>query len=116
MSLDSRPGHDHTGHMKPGDSRLTASVVQLKARLSEYLRRVKAGNDLVITERGLPIARIVPLDTAERRASREERLVRAGVLRPGRRGGVSKELLVPPKGKPLGVLDALLANRDEDDR
>ena len=25
----------------------TASVVQLKARLSEYLRRVKAGNELI---------------------------------------------------------------------
>jgi antitoxin (DNA-binding transcriptional repressor) of toxin-antitoxin stability system len=70
----------------------------------------------VITERGLPIARVVPLDVDTRRATREGRLIRAGVLRPGRPGGIKKSLLVTPKGVPLGVLDALLANRDEDDR
>ena len=102
--------------MKSSDQQHTASVVQLKARLSEYLRRVKAGDDLVITERGLPIARIVPLDADARRASRDERLIRAGLLRPGRPGGVRKELLAGPKSKMTGVLDALLANRDEDDR
>jgi len=101
--------------MKVKDPKASASVVQLKARLSEYLRRVKAGNEITVTERGLPIARIVPLDADQRRASREERLIRAGVLRPGRPGGIRKSLLIPPKGKPLGVLDALLANREEED-
>ena len=94
----------------------TTSVAQLKARLSEYLRRVKAGHDIVITERGLPIARLIPLDMTDQRATRYERLVRAGAVRPGRPGGVRKSLLTPPSGKSLGVLDALLANRDEDDR
>jgi prevent-host-death family protein len=102
--------------MKSVDQKHTASVVQLKARLSEYLRRVKAGSDLVITERGLPIARIVPLDAETRRAGREERLIRAGLLRPGRPGGVRKELLTGPKSKMTGVLEALIANREEDER
>jgi prevent-host-death family protein len=105
--------------MKDAAAKNTASVVQLKARLSEYLRRVKAGNELVVTERGLPIARIVPLEAAERRATRDERLIRAGLMRPGRHGGrVSKALLkrLPPSGPSLGVLDALLANREEDER
>ena len=43
-----------------------ASVVELKARLSEYLRLVKAGHEVVVTERGVPVARVVPLDAAER--------------------------------------------------
>ena len=94
----------------------TASVVQLKARLSEYLRRVKAGNELVVTERGLPIARIVPLEASERRATRDDRLIRAGLMRPGRPGGVRKSLLRGPTGKISGVLDALLAERAEDER
>ena len=102
--------------MKTPSATATASVVQLKARLSEYLRRVKAGNELVITERGLPIARVVPLDVDTRRATREGRLIRSGVLRPGRPAGDKKSRLVAPKGAPLGVLDALLANRDEDER
>jgi len=115
-SLDSPPRCDHTGHMRSLDQNHTASVVQLKARLSEYLRRVKAGTDLVITERGLPIARLVPLDADARRASRDKRLIRAGLLRPGRPGGVRKQLLTGPKGKMTGVLEALVANREEDDR
>lgn len=35
-------------------------IRELKSRLSEYLRRVKAGETIVITERGRPIGRIVP--------------------------------------------------------
>ena len=99
-----------------GVQKNTASVVQLKARLSEYLRRVKAGNELVVTERGLPIARIVPLAADERRATRDERLIRAGLMRPGRPGGVRKSLLKGPAGKLSGVLDALLTERSEDER
>ena len=102
--------------MKDSAARTTASVVELKARLSEYLRRVKAGSELVITERGLPIARVVPLDADTRRATREDRLIRAGVLRPGRPGGVRKSRAAPLKGPHLGVLEALLASRNEDDR
>ena len=37
-----------------------APVAQLKSRLSEYLKKVKAGEDIYITERGRPIAKIVP--------------------------------------------------------
>lgn len=33
---------------------------QLKASLSQYLRRVEAGETLVVTDRGRPVARIVP--------------------------------------------------------
>ena len=39
----------------------TAAVAQLKARLSSYLRQVRAGEEVLVTERGLPIARIVPV-------------------------------------------------------
>lgn len=39
----------------------TASVRELKSRLSHYLRLTKAGESVVITERGVAIGRIVPL-------------------------------------------------------
>ena len=37
----------------------TAAVSDLKARLSEYLKRVKAGPEILITDRGKPVARQV---------------------------------------------------------
>ena len=39
----------------------TVGIRELKARLSVYMQQVKAGATVVITERGKPIARIVPL-------------------------------------------------------
>ena len=37
----------------------TAGVKEIKNNLSRYLARVKAGEEVLITERGKPIARIV---------------------------------------------------------
>jgi prevent-host-death family protein len=92
----------------------TASVVQLKARLSEYLRAVKGGGELLVTERGVPIARLVPLDDAQRKSTRRLRLARAGLLKPGR-GRLPKALQAPPSGPAVGagVLEALLAERGD---
>ena len=39
----------------------TTTVSQLKTSLSAYLRRVKAGEEIVITEHGRPVARLLPL-------------------------------------------------------
>ena len=39
----------------------TATVSKLKASLSEYLRRVKAGEEVLVSERGRPIAKLVPV-------------------------------------------------------
>lgn len=92
----------------------TTNVVQLKSRLSEYLRRVKAGGELVITERGVPVARLVPLDATERRTTRRLRLSKTGIVRAGR-GKLPKVLQSPPPGIDIGrgVLDALLAERGD---
>ncbi|MDO9129739.1 MAG: type II toxin-antitoxin system prevent-host-death family antitoxin [Anaerolineales bacterium] len=50
---------------------------ELKSRLSEYLRRVKSGQTIIVTERGTAIGQIIPL-----KPSLEERLqamVSAGI-------------------------------------
>ena len=89
-------------------------IAELKAHLSRYLDQVKHGQEVVITERGRPVAKLVPLHPTERRASRRERLARAGLLLPGP-GRIRGSLLKPPRG-PLvggGVLKALLAERGE---
>ena len=41
-------------------SEKTVGVRELKARLSEYLRQVKKGRTVVITEHGKPVGRLVP--------------------------------------------------------
>lgn len=93
----------------------SAGVAELKAHLSEYLARVKRGAELVVTERGVPVARLVPLDPKTRNDSRRARLIRAGVIIPGR-GRIRRSLLQAPKGELItnpSVLDALLAEREE---
>jgi prevent-host-death family protein len=94
---------------------MQAGVAELKARLSTYLKQVKAGHELLVTERGVPIAKLVRLEAGERRRSRRARLGKAGVLRLGR-GRLPKLLQSPPTGQRAAgraVVNALLADRDE---
>jgi prevent-host-death family protein len=57
-------------------------VAELKARLSEFLRRVKAGQSLVVTERGRAIARVTAMEGAAALDERLEALVASGAVRP----------------------------------
>ena len=71
--------------------KVVSSVVgvrTLKARLSAYLGSVKEGHDVVITERGRVIARIVPVT-----GGGEEALVR--LMAEGR--------VLPPEGEELVI-------------
>ena len=56
-------------------------VAKLKASLSEYLATVKSGDEVLITERGHPIARIVPVSGPGPSVEGLDRLVRAGLIR-----------------------------------
>lgn len=62
----------------------SARVSELKASLSRYLARVKRGEEVVVTERGHPIAKLVPV-TADALGGepRLSALERAGVIRRG---------------------------------
>lgn len=96
--------NDYNGLMKK------ASVSQLKTSLSAYLLGVKNGEEVLVTERGRPIARLVPAPGAEGASDRTRRLIRAGILRPGT-GRLPREFLKPspvadPEGKTLrGLLE-----------
>lgn len=89
-------------------------IAELKAHLRRYLDQVKSGQEVVITERGRPVAKLVPLHRTDRSDSRRPRLARAGLLQLGS-GRLRASILKPPRG-PLvgkGVLAALLAERGE---
>ena len=90
-------------------------VADLKTRLSEHLNRVKAGEEIVITEHGRPIARLVPLAGSTARDARVQDLVRRGVLRPPEKPLDIKVILDPrrPKDPQRAVLRALLEERQE---
>ena len=79
-------------------------VRDLKSRLTHYLRLIKAGERVIVTERGKPIALIRPVDGAETQVSIEERLAvlaKQGLIRlPLKKGRF--DLKIPPiksKGK-----------------
>ena len=93
----------------------SAGVAELKARLASYLKIVKSGSEILITDRGVPIAKLVPIDSARKRDTRRQRLAAAGLLTLGK-GRMPRELLKPPTGDPgvgKSVLAALLAEREE---
>ena len=57
---------------------MTVGIRELKARLSAYMRQVKAGSTLTVTERGKPIGRIVPLSPSPE--ARVAELAQAGMV------------------------------------
>lgn len=61
----------------------TATVSEAKNGLSALLDRVKGGESVLITDRGVPVARIEPVSTSSDPTGRNERLARAGLVRPG---------------------------------
>ena len=69
----------------------TVGVKELKNCLTQYLRRTKQGEEVIVTERGHPIALIQPIKSADKAVSLEARLARLAAL----------GLLVLPTRKPL---------------
>ena len=41
------------------------NIADLKARLSEYVERAESGEEVLVCRRNLPVARLVPLASAE---------------------------------------------------
>lgn len=85
-------------------------IRDLKAGLSGYLRKVKRGSSVLVTERGQPVARLVPV-----KASVEERIqqmVDAGLASwSGKRLGPAPTHRPRVKG-PKTVADLLLEDRE----
>lgn len=95
-------------------TRTTASVAELKARLSEFLAQVKRGGEVIVTDRSVPIARITSLGAADAHDRRLQELIRSGAMRPPKSrlppGFTSAELPADPAGT---IVDDLLRERSE---
>jgi prevent-host-death family protein len=92
----------------------TAAVSELKARLSEFLSQVKAGNEVMVTDRGKPVAKLVPVSNSG--TSRESlfSMEREGLIKIGS-GKLPKHFWTMPRPEdPEGlVLKALLKEREQ---
>ena len=90
-------------------------MAELKSKLTSFLKQVKAGREILITERGAPVAKLIPIGAPEKKATRKQRLAAEGRLILAK-DKLPKALLEPPTGDPAngaGVLAALIAERNE---
>jgi prevent-host-death family protein len=55
---------------------MDVAISELRAHLSDWLERARQGTEVIVTDRGLPIARLLGLDTA----TTIERLTAEGVI------------------------------------
>lgn len=74
----------------------TATITEAKNGLSALLDRVKAGESIVLTDRGVPVAVIEPMSAVPDAPGRLARLARAGVIRPGRDAPLPASFLETP--------------------
>ena len=82
----------------------TVGVKELKNCLTQYLRLTKQGEEVIVTERGNPIALIQPIKSAEKAVSLEAKLARLaaqGLVALPTRKPLKRVRLVRVSGKPI---------------
>jgi prevent-host-death family protein len=90
---------------------LRMGLREANQRFSRAVKAVKAGQEVVLTERGKPIAIIKPLLREEDGETALQRLVAAGLLRPAsKRGATPRWTPRPIAGSP--ITDTLREDRE----
>ena len=91
-----------------------ATVSKLKASLSEYLREVKAGEEVLVTERGRPIARLTPAGISAVLPQHLAEMEKQGLIKVGA-AKLPKDFWTLPRPKDSKglVLKSLLQEREE---
>lgn len=101
--------------MKEQDSR-SVPISTLKASLSRYLDRVKAGEEVIVTERDRPIARIVPIAGVPGTPEHLRKLEREGRIRLGS-GRLPRDFWrLPRPSDPAGVVGRAVEEEREEGR
>jgi prevent-host-death family protein len=60
---------------------MEVGIRELRAELSRFIKRVREGEEIVVTDRGKAVARILPVE-GQRNI---DRLIAAGIVKPARR-------------------------------
>jgi prevent-host-death family protein len=74
---------------------ITVGIRELKTRLGLYMRRVQAGGTVIITDRGKPVGRIIPVKSSAEAQVQE--LMQAGLVE-----WSGNKLTHRPTGTPAG--------------
>jgi prevent-host-death family protein len=85
---------------------MEVGIRELRADLSRYVKRVRTGDEIVVTDRGKPVARLAPLK-GERTI---DRLIREGLVTPAPRPWRGRTLPEPIDAGPLS--DLVVEGRD----
>ncbi len=89
------------------------TISRIKNQLSAYIKKVKAGETILICERDQPVARLERINNEERPDDRISRLERNGLLRRAKHP-TPIEVLRKEVPKPKrSVVEALIAERTE---
>jgi prevent-host-death family protein len=91
----------------------TATISQLRNRLSAYLRKVRAGETVTVLDRDRPIARIEGISGEAGVDERMQRLEARGLVRLPTAPLPLEALREPPPHAEASVLEALLEERRE---
>lgn len=90
------------------------SISQLKNQLSAYLKKVEAGQTVVVTDRNKPVARLEPIAAAGRESDRIAMLLQQGLVSMPKAPPLSIEEI--RKRRPVApgarLLEALLEERE----
>jgi len=83
----------------------SATITEVKNQLSSIIDRVRAGESVVVTDRGQPVATIEPIRADGDDAARLVRLERSGLVRPASKSPPPLSAELPaPTGSAVDVL------------
>ena len=90
-----------------------ATITEVKNGLSALIDRVRSGETILVTDRGIAVARIEPVTSHPDQTDRLQRLERAGIVRRGTKPPPVDRLRRPgPKlRKGASAVDVLLEER-----
>jgi prevent-host-death family protein len=80
-------------------------TAELKSKLSSFLRKVRAGEQIIVTDRDTPIAKLVPYSKSE-----EKLTIRTAKRSPS----IIKNISVPKALPGISSFDALMEDREDD--
>jgi prevent-host-death family protein len=90
------------------------SISDLKAKLSEHVRRVKGGEEVLVTEHGRAVAVLSPVPPGHSEDAELDELVDSGLVRPASRPFDDAFWSLPRGSDPeRAVLETLLRERRE---
>ena len=87
---------------------IRATISDVKNSLSAYLRKVRAGETVIIMDRKTPVARLVPIAERAEHEARLEQLIAAGTVLPA---ATEKVPEAEPVAVDVDVLGVVLTER-----